>query len=131
MKLIQLGIFGIILQSVCLILFILISRTAFADLGKPIVITLSGLSVGFLLWSGVRNASGPTSLCLLPLVFAIGYIIAFHLVGLIGYRGLMRDIHPPYGDYLWSVLRVAVVLLVVYSIVTALLFAFKRAWHRA
>ena len=75
MKLIQLGIFGIILQSVCLILFILISRTAFADLGKPIVITLSGLSVGFLLWSGVRNASGPTSLCLLPLVFAIGYMV--------------------------------------------------------
>jgi hypothetical protein len=131
MKLVQFSIFGMILQSVCLIAFILISRTTLADLGKPIVISLACLGVAFLLWRGVRNASGPTSLCLLPVVLAVGYIVAFHLVGIIGFRGLMRDIHPPYGEYLWSVLRVAVVLLVVYSIVTALLFAFKRAWHRA
>ena len=131
MKLVQFGIFGIILQAVCLIAFILISRTTFAHLGEPIVISVGCLSVGFLLWRGVRNASGATSLCLFPIVLAVGYTIAFHLVGAIGFPGLMRDIYPPYGEYLWSVLRVTVVLLLVYGIITALLFTLTRAWHRA
>lgn len=130
MKLVQFSIFGIILQAVCLIAFILISRTTFADLGKPIVISAGCLSVGFLLWRGVRNASGPTSLCLLPVVLAVGYTIAFHLVGAIGFPGLMRDIHPPYGEYVLSVLRVALALLLAYGIITALLFTLTRAWHR-
>jgi hypothetical protein len=60
MKLVQFTIFGIILQGVFLVAFILISRTTYADLGKPFVICLACLSVAFLLWRGVRNASGQT-----------------------------------------------------------------------
>lgn len=131
MKLVQFSIFGIALQSILLVTFILVSSTTFADLGKPFVICLACLSVALLLWRGVRNSTGLTSLCLLPLVLAAGYVIAFHLVGVIGFRALMRDVHPPYGEYLWSVLRVAVVLLFVYGIVTALLFGLHRVWHRA
>jgi hypothetical protein len=131
MKLVTFSIFGIILQGVWLVAFILISRTTFADLGKPIVISIACLSVAFLLWRGVRSTNSPTSLCLLPVVLAIGYIIAFHLVGMIGFPGLIRDIHTPYSEYLWSLLRVAVVLLFVYGAVTTLLFGFDRVWHRA
>ncbi len=71
------------------------------------------------------------SLWPLPEVLAVGYIIAFHLVGLVGFGGLTRDIHPPYGEYLLSVLRVTVGLFLVYVIATALLFALNRALRKA
>ena len=130
-KLIRFSILGIALQGTSLLVFVLISRTNLAALGKPSVISLAGLSVGILLWRGVRNATDSTSLFLLPLTLAVGYIIAFHLLGVIGFAGLLTDLHSPYDEYFWSVFRVTVGLFLLYGIATVLLFMVNRAWDRS
>jgi hypothetical protein len=89
MKFAQFAILGTILQGAFLIAFILVSRGRFAGVGKPLVITLACLSVTLILGVGVRNAKDSTSLCLLPVMLAVGYVIAFHLVGEIGFPGLL------------------------------------------
>jgi hypothetical protein len=130
-KLIRFSVFGIVLQGASLLLFVLVSRTNVAAIGKPSVISLAALSVGILLWCGVRNAPDWISLFLLPLTLAVGYIIAFHLLGVIGFPGLLNDLHSPYGEYFSSVFRVIVVLYLLYGIATILLFTVNRAWHRS
>lgn len=129
-KLVRFSILGIALQSTSLLVFILVSRTNLAAIGKPSVILLAGLSVVILLWRGVRNATDSTSLFLLPLTLAVGYIIAFHLVGMVGSAGLLSDVYSPYDEYFWSVFRVTVVLFLLYGIATVFLFMVNRAWHR-
>ena len=130
MKLVQISILGLVLLGAGLAAFVFVSRTRFADLGKPFVIALAFLGVGLLLWRGVRNVSGVTYLFLLPAMLALGYIAAFHLVGEIGFPGLLRDVRPFTGGYVWSVLRVTSVVFCLYGIATALLFILNRTGHR-
>ena len=130
MKLLTSGILGVVLQGACLVAFVLTSRTSFADTRKPLVITLACLVVVLLLWRGVRNASNPASLCLLPVMLAVGYVVAFHLAGEVGFPGLLRDVHSPYSEYLGSVSRVTAILFFLYGIVTVLLFALKQSISR-
>jgi hypothetical protein len=127
-KLIRFSILGIALQGTSLLLFVLISRTNVAAVGKPSVISLAALSVGVLLWCGVRNAPDWISLFLLPVTLAVGYILAFHLLGILGFSGLLNDLHSPYDEYFLSVFRVTVVLFLLYGIATILLFMVNRAW---
>jgi hypothetical protein len=68
MKLVQFSILGVVLQGTWLLAFVLVSRTSFAGLGKPLVITLACLSVALLLWVGVGYANNSTSVCLLPVM---------------------------------------------------------------
>ena len=127
-KLIRFSILGIALQGTSLLLFVLISRTNVAAVGKQSVISLAALSVGVLLWCGVRNAPDWISLFLLPVTLAVGYIFAFHLLGILGFSGLLNDPHSPYDEYFLSVFRVTVVLFLLYGIATILLFMVIRAW---
>jgi hypothetical protein len=130
MKIVQFSIFSVVLQGLLLSAFILVSRTTFAELGKPVVICLAFLSVGLLLWQGVRRASDFKSLCLLPVILAIGYVLAFHLVGEFFFPGLLRDVYLPHGAYLWSVLRVTLVLFLGYGIATAISAVLSRAFEK-
>ncbi|MEN6544240.1 hypothetical protein [Parvibaculum sp.] len=121
MKLIRFGVMGIALQGMGLAAFILISRTSVATIGKPAVIGLTVVSVASLLWRSVTQAKTPTVIFLLPALLALGYAIAFHVVGVFGFRGLLRDAEFSV-DYLLSVLRVTGIVFVLYAIGTASLY---------
>jgi len=120
------GIAGTVLQSLCLAAFILISRTSFAQGGKLVVIGLTIVSVVMLLWYGVRRVKTRLNLFLLPVLLALGYSIAFHLVGVLGFHGLLMDWDIS-TDYFMSVLRVTSMVFAMYSIVTAVLYLVNRA----
>lgn len=126
MKPIRFGVTGTVLQGVGLAAFVLISRTGIANVGKPIVIGLTLVSVALLLWHGVKQVKTRTALCLLPALLALGYVVAFHAVGALGFRGLLRDMEFS-ADYLLSVFRVAAIVFVLYAIGTALLYFVSKA----
>lgn len=130
MKLAWFSLVGVVLQGFFLVAFILISRSPVAGPGKPVVVLLALLSVALLLWHGVRRTADVRSLWLLPVVLAVGYVVAFHVVGALGFPGLLSSLDAPFGAYLWSVLRVTVALLVPYGIATALLAVVSRALQR-
>lgn len=112
---------GMALQGMGLVAFILISRTSIATVGKPVVIALTLASVALLLWHSVKQAKTPMVIILLPALLALGYTVALHAVGAIGFRGLLRDIEFS-TDYLLSVLRVTGIVFVLYVIGTTLLY---------
>jgi hypothetical protein len=126
MRPIHFGIAGTVLQGVGLAAFILISGMGIATVGKPIVIGLTLVSVALLLWHGVKQAKTRAALCLLPALLALGYVIAFHAVGALGFSGLLRDMEFS-ADYLLSVLRVTAIVFVLYVIGTALLYFVSKA----
>jgi hypothetical protein len=56
-------------------------------------------------------------------------VIAFNLLGLIGFAGLLRDLEFD-ASYLWSTLHVMLTLTLFYGIVTALFAFFDRTLIR-
>jgi hypothetical protein len=129
MKPVRFGIAGVVLQGIFLAAFILISRTSIAAMGKPVVIGLALICMVVLLWQGVKEAQTRATLFRLPLLLALGYIIAFHVVGVLGFRGLLRDWDFS-ADYLMSVLRVTIIVFVLYAIGTALLYLLRTKMVR-
>lgn len=124
MKIIIRGIYGIALQAVCLIAFIEISRTSVAEAGKPLVVFFSMLSVLLFIWSWLKNENKKSVLLLIPAVLAIGYIIAFHLVGLIAFPSLLADAGLSIG-YLISLFSVTLVVFGCCLIAAGGLYLFK------
>jgi hypothetical protein len=121
MKLVRFGIAGMILQGLGVAAFILICRTNVAAVGKPAVVGLTMVAVAMLLWFAIKQAKTWVVLLQLPVLLAIGYSIAFHLVGLLGFRGLLRDTEFS-PDYLLSVLGTTGILLVLYIIGATFLY---------
>jgi hypothetical protein len=130
MKLAFFAIVGLVLQGVGLTAFIVVSRSSFASLGEPVVIGVAGLAVCALLWEGVRKSKGLLALCPLPVLLALGYDVAFHLLGVMGFPGLLSDASQPWLDYFLSVLHVTGILIVAYGLVTALFFALSRGFRK-
>jgi hypothetical protein len=124
MKTIKRGILGVVLQAVCLIAFIEVSRTSIAGIGKPLVVLLSVLSVLLFLWNWLKNEKRRIILWI-PVLLAVGYSIAFHLVGLVGFPGLLADISLS-ADYAKSVLSVTAIMFGCYSIATGFLYLFLK-----
>ena len=129
MILIRFGIAGFLIQIGALWAFILISRTDYAPYGKPLVIALVILVLGTLLWHEVRKTPGCGRFCLLPLVLSLGYLVAFHLLDLIGFRGLMKDLQFDI-DYLWSILRALATVSFLYGIATLAFALLARTMFR-
>jgi hypothetical protein len=121
MKAIRFAVVGLVVQALGLASFILISRTSVAAVGKPAVIGLMLTGIALLLWREIKQAKTPVTLLQFPVLLALGYAIAFHLVGAVGFRGLVRDVEFS-GDYLLSVLSTTGVVFVVYAIAAALLY---------
>lgn len=121
MKPVRFGLAGMVLQGAGLAAFILISRTNISTVGKPVVIGLTLVSVALLLWHSVKQAKTPAVIFMLPALLALGYIVAFHAVGAMGFHGLLRDMEFS-ADYLLSVLRVTGIVFVAYVVGTALLY---------
>lgn len=123
-KLVRYYVAGTILQAMCLVAYIVISRSCFPVSGKPIVIFCSIICMLVFIWQGVNHMPSKGGLLLLPVFLALGYSIAFHLVGLM-FRGLLRDVNLSM-EYMESVLAVTGVMLLLYAICTLLLYLLKQ-----
>ena len=121
MNAIKFGVTGVVLQGLFLAFFILVSRSAIAVFGKPAIVGLAAIGMTFMLWQGVRKAKTLTSLLILPVLLSIGYVIAFHLTGVLGFSGLLRD-WAFSVDYLFSNIRIIVIVFVIYVIDTLILY---------
>jgi hypothetical protein len=130
MKLFWFGILGLLVQGTGLAAFMLVSRSSDAMVGKITVVVIVGLAVCTLLWEGVRRSKGILTVCALPFLLTLSYVLAIHLLGMLGFPGLLRDAWPPWLDYFLSVLRMSGDLLVMYGLATALLFAMSRALRK-
>lgn len=130
MKLFWFGILGLLVQGMGLAAFMLVSRSSDATLGKLAVVVITGLAVCTLLWEGVRRSMGILAVCPLPVLLTLGYVVAFHLLGVLGFPGLLKDAWPPWLDYLLSVLYVSGILLAIYGLATLLFFAVNRGFRR-
>ena len=129
-KLFGFGIFGLLVQGAGLTAFVLVSRSSFAAVGKPAIIVIAGLAICTLLWEGVCRSKGILTVCLMPLLLAVGYDVAFHLLGMLGFPGLLSDARQPWLDYGLSILHVTITLLILYGLATALFFASNRGFSR-
>ncbi len=130
MRLFLFGILGLLIQGAGLAAFMLVSRSSIAGLGKPAIIAITGLAVCTLLWEGVRRSKRILALCLLPFALAVGYVLAFHLLGVLGFPSLLSDAGPPWLDFFLSVLHVMGNLLVLYGLTTLLFFAISRSFRK-
>jgi hypothetical protein len=130
MKLFWFGILGLLVQGVGLAAFMLVSRFSDVTLGKLSVVVITGLAISALLWEGVRRSTRILAVCALPVLLTLGYAVAFHLLGVLGFPGLLKDAWPPWIDYFLSVLYVSGNLLVLYGLATMLLFAVSKGFRR-
>ena len=130
MKIFWFGILGLLVQGVGLAAFMLVSRSSDATLGKLTVVVITGLAVCTLLWGGVRRSKGILVVCLLPVLLTLGYVVAFHLLGVLGFPGLLKDAWPPWLDYFLEVMYVSGILLAIYGLTTLLFFAVNRGFRR-
>jgi hypothetical protein len=123
MKLFWFGILGLLIQGLGLAAFMLVSRSSDATLGKRTVVVITGLAVCSLLWEGVRRSKGILTTCALPFLLTLSYVVAFHLLGVLGFPGLLKDAWSPWLDYFLSALYVSGILLAIYGPATLLFFA--------
>lgn len=130
MRLFWFGTLGLLAQGVGLAAFMLISRSNGATAGKLTVVVLTGLAICALLSEGVRRSRGILGVCPLPVLLTLGYVVAIHLLGVLGFPGLLKDACPPWVDYLLSVLYVSGILLTIYGLATLLFFAANRGFRR-
>jgi len=122
MNLFHFGLTATVLQGAFLTVFIVVSQTRFSAMGKPVILFCALLVMALLLWHGVRRARNWRALFLLPLALALGYILSYHLLGLIGFRGLLSDFDWSSADYLISVLSVTGTVLAFYAVSTVLIY---------
>jgi hypothetical protein len=118
---------GILYQSISLAAFMFIAQTGFAELGKPLVVGAAILASALLVWIWIRSIEKAIWIFLVPAALAVGYLVAFHLVGVLFFPGLLGDFYPPYIDYALAVMRVTANVFVLYAIGTALLVLLNRA----
>jgi len=121
MKTILRSILGVVVQAICLSAFIEISRTNIADIGKPIVVLFSVLVVLLFILVWLKSEGRKQFLVVIPASLAIGYSIAFHFVGLVGFPSLLADANLS-TDYVKSLLSVTAVMFGCYLIATGFLY---------
>lgn len=117
---------GVLYQSISLAAFMFVAGTHFADVGKPIVVGAAILSSALLVWVWIRSIKRAVWIFLVPATLSIGYSVAFHLVGLVFFPGLLGDFYPPFLDYALAVLRVTANMFVLYVIGTASMVLLNR-----
>lgn len=114
MRLIQFALAGTIVQGLGLGIFIWISRTGLSLVGKPAVICVTSGVMALLLWHAVKEGHKIISFVVVPVVFSLCYLAAFHIIGLFFFHWLLRDFELSFG-YISSLLRTAVVVFLLYS----------------
>lgn len=125
MTILQIGLMGLATQFAVLWAFVSISQTNFAATGKPVVVVFGIVALTLVLWFGVTRVKKRSHLLALPLVMALGYLVAFFTLGRFVFRGLLSGATGSV-DYAGSIFRVGCVLLVIYAVATALIYLLAR-----
>jgi hypothetical protein len=117
---------GVLTQAMGLIMFALISRTQWASTGKPAVLGLTFAGVILLLWWLLKGTDTIRSAFVAAVSLSLAYVVAFHLVGALGFPGLLKDFDLASFDYILSALRVFAAVLVLYTVCSAAVFGALR-----
>ena len=118
---------GVLYQSISLAAFIFVARTDFAYVGKRLVVGAAILTTALMVWIWIRSMQETRWLILAPASLAVGYSLAFHLVGVMFFPGLLGDFYPPFLDYALAVLRVTGSVFVIFALGTAFLVFLNRS----
>jgi hypothetical protein len=121
------SVIGVLYQAVFLAAFMSVAQTEFAEVGKPLVVGATILSSALLVWIWVHSIKKTMWIILVPASLAVGYTIAFHLVGVALFPGLLSDFYAPFLDNALSVLRVTANVFVTYGIGIALIVLLQRS----
>ncbi len=95
-------------------MFIMISRSGWAEIGKPLVLGSTFAAINLLLWWLLKGGRTISSALLAALTLSVSYYVAFHLVGALSFPGLLKDFDLRSWDYLLSIGRVFLNVLAVY-----------------
>jgi hypothetical protein len=120
------SVIGVVYQSISLAAFMFVARTDFAFVGKPLVVGAAILATALLLWIWIRSIQKTLWLILAPAALAVGYSVAFQLVGFLFFPGLLIDFRAPFGYYAWPLLQVTGTLFVMFGFGTAFLVFLSR-----
>jgi hypothetical protein len=119
--LIQLAVLGVSLEGFWLAMYIVVSSTNPSESSKTTILISAALSLVVLIYYSVTRLKRKRDLVLLLLILSFGYVGAFHLLGLLFFRGLLSDADLSF-EYMRSLLGVAVVLLAIYLLVALVLY---------
>ncbi|MGD0736879.1 MAG: hypothetical protein ABR976_17235 [Terracidiphilus sp.] len=121
---------GVLYQSISLAAFMFVARTGFAYVGKPLVVAAAVLTTALLLWIWIRSMHETIWLILAPVALAVGYSVAYLLVGVLFFPVLLGDFYPPFLDYALAVLRVTGIAFVMFGLGTVSLVFLDRLMAR-
>ena len=128
MKLIYLAVVGVSLEGFWLAMYLLVSSTYPSQLSKATVVISAGGSLVALIFYAVARLAKKTDVVMLLTILSFGYVGAFHLVGLLFFRGLLRDASLSF-EYVRSLLGIAIVLLVIYMLVALFFYLLNALSH--
>jgi 4-hydroxybenzoate polyprenyltransferase len=117
--LVKLGAWAILLHALGLFAFVCVSERLPHPLLKSLCIVMTGAAAVAVLYVFIRKRSGVVAIVAASFVMAVGYQLAFHAIGLLGLRGLLRDVGS--GEYMMSLLAVTGTVFAGYLVVTAVL----------
>lgn len=121
---------GVLYQSIFLAAFMFVARTDFANEGKPLVVGAALFIAALMVWVWIRSMQVSLWLILAPAALAVGFSVAYQLVGVLFFPGRLGDFYPPFLDYPSTGLRVTANVFVLYGIATGLLVFLNRLMTR-
>jgi hypothetical protein len=118
MKIMSVGIAGFGVQLVGLGAFFAISNSTWSSPGKELVIAITVLSMAGLLLLASRPYAVKRSI-VISVLLAGGYVLAFHLLGMTYFPGLLKDFHMSSAAYFQAILSVFGILFCLYFLGSA------------
>jgi hypothetical protein len=118
MSILLAAITGLVVQGIGLGAFIVIANTPWASPGKQVVVVLTFVSMLVLLFFASKPYVFKRSVALSALL-ALGYLIAYHVLGAIFFPSLLKDMAIPSIEHLRAIAPIFGLLFVLYLVGTA------------
>ena len=87
----QFGLLGLLIHALGIYAFVIVSKSAPLLVWKLLIIGATGIASALLLWVSIRRRRTILSAIACAAVLAVDFELAFHLVGLFGFRGLLGE----------------------------------------
>lgn len=102
----SLVLLGLLFEGGGLALYMIAAQKWTGSLPKDLVMSFTFLACASLLWRHICNSTHFKSALIAAVVLSFDYIVGLHLVGLLLFRGLIRDYIGYAGEYAVSVIEV-------------------------
>ena len=119
MRIISAATVGFVIQAIGLCAFALIANGVWASPGKELVIAITCLSMAVLLFFANRPYTIKRSI-LISALLAAGYLVAFHVLGIAFFSGLLKDFRVLSTEYLQTISSIFGVLFGLYFLGSAI-----------